>query len=704
MWREIKNREMGKIGTNSFFHRIRSSRISSLQLSNHKDFVSPHRGAINSLQVDLTEGRYMLSGASDGSAAIFDVQRPSDYGGGIVAKHKCLFVVDRQHEQAHKHAISSAVWYPIDTGLFITGSYDHYINVWDTNTTQVIMNFKMPGKVYRTAMSSLATSHMLIAAGSEDVQVRLCDIASGAFAHTLSGHRDGVMTVEWSKSSEWVLVTGGCDGAIRFWDIRRAGCFRVLDQSKSQVGRRQPLLKCSSEHKASTSKVAGQSSATTSRGKQKKVAVDNGAKKLTARSSASHTKVSVKERLHPGLLSIQDRATAHYGAVTGLKVTEDGMYLLSAGSDSRVRLWDIESGCNTLVNYETARLQNTKPIQLAVAQDSSLVLLAPARLSPEMDPRIWGSFPEELLEHVLCFLPTKTALNFRSTCKRFKSFIFSTSFLSKLRSVSPSSSSSPFSSFLVLFHPHFHQHFLLYDSVLGSWRTTFLSLNTPSNSSSLFSASCNGLLCFSLPNSVSFLICNLLSQSSKVIRFPSLNFCFELLSLIPHQNGFKIFAIPSGLSSNSVFLYSSKTESWNSFSFQNHITSYHKNQEGICFDGFLYFTTSHPFSVVKFDLESGKLGRVEANLPDELVFMRLVHVSDDGGGENKGKVYMVGGVGRDGISRSLKLWEMEDGEGNWVEMETLPELMYRKFMSVCYHNYEHLYCFWHQGSIVLFKD
>lgn len=51
------------------------------------------------------------------------------------------------------------------------------------------MNFKLPGKVYRTAMSSLATSHMLIAAGTEDVQVRLCDISSGAFSHTLSGHR-----------------------------------------------------------------------------------------------------------------------------------------------------------------------------------------------------------------------------------------------------------------------------------------------------------------------------------------------------------------------------------------------------------------------------------------------------------------------------------------------------------------------------------
>lgn len=42
-------------------------------------------------------------------------------------------------------------------------------------------------------------------------------------------------------------------------------------------------------------------------------------------------KGSLKQRLHPGMLSSQDRATAHYGAVTGLKVTEDGMYLLSAG-------------------------------------------------------------------------------------------------------------------------------------------------------------------------------------------------------------------------------------------------------------------------------------------------------------------------------------------------------------------------------------
>ncbi|XP_068314181.1 WD repeat-containing protein ATCSA-1-like [Pyrus communis] len=247
MWWEIGDREAGNLRPNLFSNRIKSTWIRTLQLSNYKDIISRHRGSVNSLQLDLTEGPYLLSDASEASTPVFDVQRGTDYGGGAITRHKCLFAVDKQHERGHKYAVSSAVWYPVNTGLFVTGSYDHHINVWDTNTTQVVMDFKMSGKVYRTAMSPLATSDMLIAAGTEDVQVRLCDIASGAFAHILSGHREGpkcciFMTVEWSTSIEWVLLTGGCNGAIRFWDVRRAGCFLVLDQSQSQLGRRPPIL------------------------------------------------------------------------------------------------------------------------------------------------------------------------------------------------------------------------------------------------------------------------------------------------------------------------------------------------------------------------------------------------------------------------------------------------------------------------------
>uniref|UniRef100_A0A0E0CAJ6 Anaphase-promoting complex subunit 4 WD40 domain-containing protein n=1 Tax=Oryza meridionalis TaxID=40149 RepID=A0A0E0CAJ6_9ORYZ len=365
MWCEaVRRRERGELGARRFETAARARRTASLALSNRKEFATPHNGAVNSLQ-----RRYLLSGASDGSAAIFDVQNATEYEAGFIAKHRSILLLDKQHENGHKFVVSMAVWYPVDTGLFVTASFDQYVKVWDTNSTQVVMDFKMPGKVYSAAMSPIATTHMLIATGSADVQVRLCDIASGAFTHTLSGHRDGIMSLEWSTSSEWILMSGGCDGTIRFWDIRRAGCFLVLDQSRSQLGRRPPFLEGTSDkdplnslQPSSSSKIYSAQQRT---GKSKKQS-----HKLHKSQIPGHG--HIQQRLHPGLSSSQNRATAHYGAVTGLRTTTDGMYLLSSGSDSRLRLWDIDSGCNTLVNFEAMRLQTSKPLQLAVTEDPSL--------------------------------------------------------------------------------------------------------------------------------------------------------------------------------------------------------------------------------------------------------------------------------------------------------------------------------------------
>ena len=85
----------------------------------------------------MTEGRYLLSGASDGSAAVFDVWNATEYETGFIAKHRHILLVDKQHQNGHKFAISAAVWYPVDTGLFVTASFDQYVKVWDTNSTQV---------------------------------------------------------------------------------------------------------------------------------------------------------------------------------------------------------------------------------------------------------------------------------------------------------------------------------------------------------------------------------------------------------------------------------------------------------------------------------------------------------------------------------------------------------------------------------------
>jgi DNA excision repair protein ERCC-8 len=60
--------------------------------------------------------------------------------------------------------------------------------------------------------------------------MRLCDMKSGAFSHTLIGHKADVWTLAWSPRSEYMLASGSVDQTIRVWDIRRAGCLMVLDQ------------------------------------------------------------------------------------------------------------------------------------------------------------------------------------------------------------------------------------------------------------------------------------------------------------------------------------------------------------------------------------------------------------------------------------------------------------------------------------------
>ncbi|CAL5383852.1 unnamed protein product [Camellia sinensis] len=312
---------------------------------------------------------------------------------------------------------------------------------------------------------------------------------------------------------------------------------------------------------------------------------------------------------------------------------------------------------------------------------------------PQMDPKIWSHMPDHLLDHVLSFLPLKTFFNLRSTCKHFKSLIFSPSFISK------HSSCSPLSSYILFSHPQFHHLYPLFDTTLNTWCKTSLSLSSPmltcspSSKAVLLSVS-HGFLCFSLPNSSTFLVYNILSRSSKTLHFPTFPFAFELLTLVSSPNGsFKLFMICSSSSgpSSNTFVYDSVINLWSQFDSVDSVIG-DNHQEAVSCDGILYFTTPEPFSILCFDLENGKWERPAIEMPGELTFARLVS-------DGVEKMFLVGGIGEDGISRGMKVWELSGDGGNWVEIGSVPGMICRKFMSVCYHNYEQVYCFWHQGLI-----
>ncbi|CAL8467874.1 g7412 [Coccomyxa elongata] len=316
---------------------FKKNRVRSLQVSAEKGIESSHKGGLNSLELDSIDHRYLLGAASDASVAAYDVQegtpqvvgRQSQHITEGCSEHKALFTVDRSNPDCHKFSVTSAVWYPVDTGMFVTGSFDQEVKIWDTNVLAVACSFSLPVRVYALGMSHVAAAHCLVAVGGGEPQVKLCDPASGAFTHSLVGHREAVWALHWSVSSEWHLMTGACDGQVRVWDIRMSGCVHNFDQHDTHRG-----------HQSGATRQYREEARATDRANVSRPA---------------------------------EHRTAHDGAVTAVVPTPDGMHCLTAGTDSRMRLWDLHHNSNALVNYPNTFNRAKKGRQISVSADAPLV-------------------------------------------------------------------------------------------------------------------------------------------------------------------------------------------------------------------------------------------------------------------------------------------------------------------------------------------
>jgi len=231
----------------------------------------------------------------------------------VISNQKTVLKPIINLHKAHQYAISSVQWYNRDTGMFISAGMDGFIHIWDTNCLKIACKFNMGGKIYRALMSPMAVNNSLIACASTDKLMRLVDLNSGACTHALTGHQNTICNVAWSYVSQYQLATASVDKTIRLWDVRRSNCLRVFDLHNS------------------------------------------------------NTSLSTKN-------SKTDLFVSHDGIVNGIHFTPDGNFLLSSGTDNRLKLWDIVSGKNTLVNFsDTKNTANQRALQFAVSKDGNFV-------------------------------------------------------------------------------------------------------------------------------------------------------------------------------------------------------------------------------------------------------------------------------------------------------------------------------------------
>lgn len=187
-------------------------------------------------------GRFLLSGAEDGTVRLWNVGLKSDvaayrghnYPVWSVALAKLgHYFASGSHDRTariwttdcvrpvrvlagHLGDVDVVRWHP-NCNYVATGSSDRTVRLWDVREGRCVRVFGMQGgAVQAVAFSPDGRS---VACGGEGRAVEVWDIAQGVRVKKLMGHRSTVWAMDYSREGG-VLASGGADHSVCVWDAR----------------------------------------------------------------------------------------------------------------------------------------------------------------------------------------------------------------------------------------------------------------------------------------------------------------------------------------------------------------------------------------------------------------------------------------------------------------------------------------------------
>jgi RNA polymerase sigma factor (sigma-70 family) len=182
---------------------------------------------LQTLEADNMLGYYAAAISDDGkwiAGAGFDYKKEN----GMKVQDKGKVVIWEAETGTVKQAWTdgvvmtmSTVAFSPDGKLVAAGGLDKKtIPVWDTQTGKLKHELKPEGDHAVLGLAFSPDGKTLASVGLKDARVWLWDLATGKARETLEGHRANVFCVAFSPDGR-TLATGGDDGTLRFWPIKK---------------------------------------------------------------------------------------------------------------------------------------------------------------------------------------------------------------------------------------------------------------------------------------------------------------------------------------------------------------------------------------------------------------------------------------------------------------------------------------------------
>ncbi|CAG0913117.1 unnamed protein product [Notodromas monacha] len=239
MFRSLYRREVGRITADIFEMNETERRVrEDFHLSKFKDVEPVPDCLVLSMDVEMSEGRYLLSGSSAGALFIHDMRAQP------AVPHTCKLLAVKNSCKP----LSCVSWYPVDTGMFFSSSADGVFRIWDANRMKEVERIHVSlGALFQHHSPLSEVHHNLVAVAGSAPEVKIVDTRTGSMCQELRrGHGlSQVTSCQWSPRANCLLVTGGSDGSVTVWDVRsgksRLGSIKRDSEKNAMKGRVQTL-------------------------------------------------------------------------------------------------------------------------------------------------------------------------------------------------------------------------------------------------------------------------------------------------------------------------------------------------------------------------------------------------------------------------------------------------------------------------------